>query len=607
MADVAIRPARDVSTVADRNGRTGEGLRVHDDDDDDIDPGSDEFLNQTYAILLSNPRRALRIGERALANASARGDREGMARALYRIGSAHLNLETGLEGEPLRRCHELAASSPDLTLQARVQLACCVASAAGGEYATALVHAHEAIGLALAIERNDLLALALGQGGNLLAELGEYEAALDLFDQRSALLGAASEDDKLQKVAAACSESKAWYGRARELEACADAAGAAAALDCALDRARSTLNFSRGVPLTRTRIEALDMLVDVQIERGDVASAREATARIQDLCGTAVEPGSMLWGILELTDTRVALAEGKEVEPLLERLKALESIRHAEFVDGDYGIKLMRALSTAFERSGDLASALRYRKRWTEARNRREGLRARERMKLMQQTAAALHLEAQGFIAKDLRGPLSEAIERIEGLLAEPAPEQIRARLLRARTSTQRALDMADQYLGVINAEYMRRDDLVQLDLSALVKDVCDQMTPPGADARRLVCEADPGLRLAGDAGLLARALQNLVSNALSHAPPETAVRVSARRLVDEIVLAVGDQGPGLPSAMRTRLFQRYATDRAYSGNGLGLALVARVARLHGARVSVDSAPATGTTIRLHFDSQAPH
>jgi signal transduction histidine kinase len=63
--------------------------------------------------------------------------------------------------------------------------------------------------------------------------------------------------------------------------------------------------------------------------------------------------------------------------------------------------------------------------------------------------------------------------------------------------------------------------------------------------------------------------------------------------------IAVSDSGPGLPMSMRTRLFQRYATDRTDGGNGLGLALVARVARQHQARVQVQTQTGEGTTIAL--------
>ena len=64
-------------------------------------------------------------------------------------------------------------------------------------------------------------------------------------------------------------------------------------------------------------------------------------------------------------------------------------------------------------------------------------------------------------------------------------------------------------------------------------------------------------------------------------------------------MLSVSDHGPGLPLAMRTRLFERYASGRGEGGNGLGLALVARVARLHDARVAVQTPDGQGTMVTL--------
>jgi signal transduction histidine kinase len=63
--------------------------------------------------------------------------------------------------------------------------------------------------------------------------------------------------------------------------------------------------------------------------------------------------------------------------------------------------------------------------------------------------------------------------------------------------------------------------------------------------------------------------------------------------------LTVTDHGPGLPVDMRVRLFQRFATGAVRKGNGLGLALVARAARVHRARIVVDSDSGRGTAVTL--------
>jgi signal transduction histidine kinase len=111
-------------------------------------------------------------------------------------------------------------------------------------------------------------------------------------------------------------------------------------------------------------------------------------------------------------------------------------------------------------------------------------------------------------------------------------------------------------------------------------------------------------VRVRGDRVLLMRALGNLLSNAFKHAPPGSAVRVRLQSRRDGVWLSVSDQGPGMPLDMRVRLFQRFATGSVRKGNGLGLAMVARAARVHQARIEVDSEVGRGTTVALVLNAE---
>ena len=97
----------------------------------------------------------------------------------------------------------------------------------------------------------------------------------------------------------------------------------------------------------------------------------------------------------------------------------------------------------------------------------------------------------------------------------------------------------------------------------------------------------EPGLRLL---------VQNLVRNALIHAGPQAAVRVTLAAPGDGVVLTVEDDGPGIPAADRQRIFEPFARggDGSRPGSGLGLALVAQQAGQHQAQVVVDDSPALG-------------
>jgi signal transduction histidine kinase len=97
--------------------------------------------------------------------------------------------------------------------------------------------------------------------------------------------------------------------------------------------------------------------------------------------------------------------------------------------------------------------------------------------------------------------------------------------------------------------------------------------------------------------------LVNLVENGLRHAGPRASVRVRCGLSQGRPLLSVIDDGPGVPEAERERLFDRFhrlEASRSTPGSGLGLALVAAIARLHGAEVSLhDAAP--GLEARVLF------
>ena len=118
-------------------------------------------------------------------------------------------------------------------------------------------------------------------------------------------------------------------------------------------------------------------------------------------------------------------------------------------------------------------------------------------------------------------------------------------------------------------------------------------------------------LTVQGSPDDLHRLVLNLVENALIHTPPGTPVVVSARRTGEELVLEVADRGPGVPPAMRERVFERFARqagDRG-GGSGLGLAIVRAVAEAHGGSVSAGEAEGGGAvfSVRLPGRGSAPN
>lgn len=119
---------------------------------------------------------------------------------------------------------------------------------------------------------------------------------------------------------------------------------------------------------------------------------------------------------------------------------------------------------------------------------------------------------------------------------------------------------------------------------------------------RPIVASVPDGVMVRADPLLIERVVDNLVGNALKYTPAPEPIEVNVRRTSDSAVLEVADRGPGVPPEERERIFQRFfrgATAAGTEGLGLGLSLVAEVARWHGGSVAVERSEAGGAAFRV--------
>ena len=106
-----------------------------------------------------------------------------------------------------------------------------------------------------------------------------------------------------------------------------------------------------------------------------------------------------------------------------------------------------------------------------------------------------------------------------------------------------------------------------------------------------------------------ADALRNLLENATNHAPEGSRIVMTARRAGERIVLTVADEGPGIPTADLTRIFERfYRVDKSRTrdgkdpgGTGLGLSIVRHLVELHGGRVTAANRPERGAIFTVEL------
>jgi signal transduction histidine kinase len=208
-------------------------------------------------------------------------------------------------------------------------------------------------------------------------------------------------------------------------------------------------------------------------------------------------------------------------------------------------------------------------------------------------------------IAHDLKSPLTRLRGRLEMAVRSNETEG-RSDLI------QQAIEEADALIATFNALLSIAEaqsggsaaEMTDLDLAQLVDDAGDLYEPLAEERSiRLQAEAERGAVVRANRELLFQALANLIDNALKYAPSGGVVRIWAGLGPDGPELSVADQGPGIPETERARViepFVRLDQSRGTPGSGLGLSLVAAIARLHGAELRLeDNQP--GLRARLVF------
>jgi signal transduction histidine kinase len=151
---------------------------------------------------------------------------------------------------------------------------------------------------------------------------------------------------------------------------------------------------------------------------------------------------------------------------------------------------------------------------------------------------------------------------------------------------------------------------LEAVDLGALLGDVAE-LYEPLAEARgqTLTATANARPEIRGDRNLLFQAVANLTDNAVKFAPEGGQVGLDLTCATGEARLTVTDDGPGIPKAARQRVLERFfrlEASRSTPGSGLGLSLVAAVARLHHGELSLeDNAPGLRARLSLPLQPQA--
>ncbi|MBB2200487.1 sensor histidine kinase [Gluconacetobacter tumulisoli] len=209
-------------------------------------------------------------------------------------------------------------------------------------------------------------------------------------------------------------------------------------------------------------------------------------------------------------------------------------------------------------------------------------------------------------IAHDMRRPLSHLRQRLEtASLADHTPDGFRAAIDDAVGDLDLALEIFSSLLRLSRIEGgIATDTLMPVDLDSLTTQVAELYGPAAEDRHQALVVASPmSGTVAGDPVLLMQMLSNLVENAVNHTPEGSRITIGGRAAGDRVTLVVADNGGGIPSGSRERVFHRFVrldSSRSVPGSGLGLSLVRAIVHLHRGTITLsDNRPGLRCTIVL--------
>ncbi|KEF42907.1 MAG: hypothetical protein ER33_03285 [Cyanobium sp. CACIAM 14] len=207
----------------------------------------------------------------------------------------------------------------------------------------------------------------------------------------------------------------------------------------------------------------------------------------------------------------------------------------------------------------------------------------------------------------ELRGPLAAMAANAEmGLLECPPDDQAQRRRFEAIASaTDDMQRLVEDLLMLARQEEAGREPLHPLDLAELVQhQLCLYGDALALSRQRLEREMEAGVIVQGQPKLLHQLVRNLLDNAHRYSPDGSVIRVSVGRSGRLARLEVRDEGPGIPREQLPRVFDRFwraSPDRRDGGSGMGLAIAARICRVHGGAIRVSSTPGSGSSFLVEL------
>ena len=211
-------------------------------------------------------------------------------------------------------------------------------------------------------------------------------------------------------------------------------------------------------------------------------------------------------------------------------------------------------------------------------------------------------------IQHDLRNILASAQLASDRLssVSDPVVQRLAPRLV---ASIDHAVALATNTLRYGRAEETPPERRRFL-LRPLIDEAAQAVLADASAPVTLVNEVDPLLEIDADSEQLFRIVLNLLRNAAQALEKETRapeIVVSAKRETRHVLIDIADNGPGVPPALRERLFQAFVASTRPGGSGLGLAISRDLARAHGGDITLVSTSEKGSRFRIDIPDREAH
>jgi len=203
-------------------------------------------------------------------------------------------------------------------------------------------------------------------------------------------------------------------------------------------------------------------------------------------------------------------------------------------------------------------------------------------------------------LTHEIKSPISAIQGAAELLEEDMSRDQRTLFLMNIRNETERIRELVDRMLHLSSLESvndLETSETVRFD--QLLRKVIERFTPVMEQKHvKLIAPGKMEIRISGDAILLEQAISNLIQNAVDFSPDHGQIDISLQMENQRMILAVKDEGPGIPDFAMDRIFEKFfSMRRPGSGDkstGLGLNFVRRIADLHGGSVRLEKLSPNG-------------